>query len=350
MISDLEIKNFQSHKHTVLEFDPGVNVIVGSSDSGKTAVIRALRWLMTNRPSGDAFCSTWMKKEDTSFVSVLIDEDVVYRQERPFKSYRLNDLEFRAFGLTVPNEIVNALNMNEINLQGQMDSPFLLSSSPGDVAAHFNKIARLDMIDTGLQNIQRTIKELTSDINYKKQSKEKLTADLEQFSHLTKLEAEVEVLEELQIHLKRKRSKLSDLNVLISRLNEIQNTLEEKTDILKIEKLLNKILLFSEQVRVLKLSFRKLDNLIADLKKDQADLASFTSILKSGTQISNLLKLTEGRNALNQQLNLLKKALTYINDTNILLKQTEAEFDRFHAQFDFEMGDKCLLCGQKIKQ
>jgi len=55
MIKYLQIQNFQSHKDSLLEFDPGVNVIVGSSDSGKTAVIRALRWLVWNRPSGDAF-------------------------------------------------------------------------------------------------------------------------------------------------------------------------------------------------------------------------------------------------------------------------------------------------------
>jgi len=36
MIESAQIKNFQSHRNTELTFDPGVNVIIGSSDSGKT--------------------------------------------------------------------------------------------------------------------------------------------------------------------------------------------------------------------------------------------------------------------------------------------------------------------------
>jgi len=59
MIKTLSIQNYQSHKDSTLEFDPGVNVIVGSTDSGKTAIIRALRWLIWNRPNGDSFRSTW---------------------------------------------------------------------------------------------------------------------------------------------------------------------------------------------------------------------------------------------------------------------------------------------------
>ena len=59
MIQKLNIQNFQSHKDTKLEFHPGVNVIIGQSDSGKTAIIRALRWLIWNRPGGDDFRSDW---------------------------------------------------------------------------------------------------------------------------------------------------------------------------------------------------------------------------------------------------------------------------------------------------
>ncbi|MDO5041249.1 MAG: AAA family ATPase [Peptoniphilus sp.] len=54
-ISKLEIENFQSHKYTLLDFDKGLNVIVGNSDSGKTAIIRAIKWALYNEPQGDYF-------------------------------------------------------------------------------------------------------------------------------------------------------------------------------------------------------------------------------------------------------------------------------------------------------
>jgi len=59
MIKQLTIKNFQSHKKTKLEFSDGVNIIIGQSDSGKTAIIRALNWVVNNKPSGDSFRSHW---------------------------------------------------------------------------------------------------------------------------------------------------------------------------------------------------------------------------------------------------------------------------------------------------
>jgi len=46
MINSLTIQNFQSHKNTTLEFDNGINIIIGQSDSGKTAIIRALNWVI----------------------------------------------------------------------------------------------------------------------------------------------------------------------------------------------------------------------------------------------------------------------------------------------------------------
>lgn len=44
-IKKLVVDNFQSHEHTEVEFGPGLNVIVGPSDHGKSALVRALRWL-----------------------------------------------------------------------------------------------------------------------------------------------------------------------------------------------------------------------------------------------------------------------------------------------------------------
>ena len=60
MIKSIQIKNIQSHKDTSLEFSPGINAIVGSSNNGKSAVLRALYWARYNRPLGtDTLLSHW---------------------------------------------------------------------------------------------------------------------------------------------------------------------------------------------------------------------------------------------------------------------------------------------------
>ena len=42
MIKKLHLKNCQSHKDSLLEFSPRLNVFVGDTDSGKSAIIRGL--------------------------------------------------------------------------------------------------------------------------------------------------------------------------------------------------------------------------------------------------------------------------------------------------------------------
>ena len=67
----LTVENFQSHEHSEVIFGPGLNVIVGPSDFGKLALVRALRWLFYNEPRGANFISAWAR---TCRVTVEMDD------------------------------------------------------------------------------------------------------------------------------------------------------------------------------------------------------------------------------------------------------------------------------------
>ena len=54
-IDKIILENFQSHKYSELEFVEGLNAIIGSTDSGKTAIFRAIKWALYNEPQGDYF-------------------------------------------------------------------------------------------------------------------------------------------------------------------------------------------------------------------------------------------------------------------------------------------------------
>jgi DNA repair exonuclease SbcCD ATPase subunit len=159
MIKSLHIENFQSHEDSRLEFDPGTNVILGASDSGKSAIIRALKWVIWNRPQGESYRSHW---GGGTRVIIKTEQGVVERVRGDnVNSYLLNgDLELKALRAEVPEEVVRLLNLNETNLQMQFGRPFLLDSSPGEVAAHFNSVAHLSQIDSGLRNVQGWMRQL----------------------------------------------------------------------------------------------------------------------------------------------------------------------------------------------
>ena len=239
MIKSLELYNFQSHKESSLEFDPGVNVIIGPSDSGKTAVIRALRWLVWNRPSGDAMQSTWGGETK---VELSIDDTFISRSKDKAEQYQLGESEYKAFGTTVPVEITQALNLNAINLQQQLDSPFLLTDSSGEVAKHFNKVAHLDQIDSGLKNVQSWLNEIARAITSDEQREQQLTEELKEFKDLDKFEIEVEILERQQTSMITMINQKRSLDSLIEELGEIDLDISEQEEILKAEPLLNKIL------------------------------------------------------------------------------------------------------------
>ena len=55
-ITRLRIKDFQNHRDTDIRLEAGINLITGSSDAGKSAILRALNAVLHNRwPSGGSY-------------------------------------------------------------------------------------------------------------------------------------------------------------------------------------------------------------------------------------------------------------------------------------------------------
>ena len=72
MINTLQIEGFQSHDSTEIELSKGVNVIIGSSDSGKSSIIRACKWAFQNRPQSDSFRNNYLRiKMNVRYVPFL---------------------------------------------------------------------------------------------------------------------------------------------------------------------------------------------------------------------------------------------------------------------------------------
>jgi energy-coupling factor transporter ATP-binding protein EcfA2 len=54
-LTHLVLENFQSHVYTELELAPGLNVVLGETGQGKSAIVRALRWLLCREPAQDGY-------------------------------------------------------------------------------------------------------------------------------------------------------------------------------------------------------------------------------------------------------------------------------------------------------
>ena len=343
MISSLILNNVQSHKHSVLLFNPGVNIIVGTSDSGKTAVIRSLKYLAFNRPLGDAMRSSWGGE---TYVKVKTTEgNTIKRIEGKEKIYQLNDLTFKAFGVTVPNEIIATLNLEDINFQYQLDPPFLLSKSSGEIAYYFNRIARLDKIDSSQSNIKKWIGVIEQSIATKQKDIEETTETLKQYDNLNEIEKRVVELErkEKKLNTIIEQSKL--LSKHINKLQEIEIEINNtKTSIIAettVNEVLNSIEVKKEkEIQVVLLS--KLINQIQSIDLKVKELKK----LPNEKVVTDLISLFLSERNKQNEYNLLSKHIKSLNNCIDSIKLQENLYNKLHKEFDDNFPDICPLCNK----
>lgn len=152
MIRGVDITNFQAHRRLRVLFRPGVNAIIGPTDRGKSAILRAIRWVVENRPRGDAFRTYGT---DRTVVEVRLSTGrSVTREKGEWNGYTLDGGRFAAVGADVPAEVAGLFGFSEFNWQGQHDPPFLLSATPGEVARTLNGLVDLECIDGIQQTLQ----------------------------------------------------------------------------------------------------------------------------------------------------------------------------------------------------
>jgi len=151
VIHSIRIRDFQKHRKKTIKFDSDVTTIVGSSGTGKTAILRALKWVLTNHPRGDAFIHHDASKAS---VSLRIDDHRISRRRGKGNTYHLDGSKFQAFGNNTPDEIARIINVSDLNFQGQHDaSGFWFSMSPGEVSRQLNSIVDLSIMDSTLANL-----------------------------------------------------------------------------------------------------------------------------------------------------------------------------------------------------
>ena len=355
MIQSLHIKNFQSHKDSRLDFHPGVNVIVGASDSGKTSIIRALRWLIWNRPGGEDFRSDWGG-----------DTGVEINTEDGFNTYRLKGKSTNeyfiahkesfekpkvlvAFGTKVPEEIQKALNIDDTNLQKQFDSPFLISSTPGEVAAYFNQIAHLEKIDSSISYVNGKITKLTSRQKLDEETLEEDQEKLKQYEYLDKFEIDLEDLEHRQASLIQLIASRKRLSEHLETMEENSRKIKKQEEIIKLQDPVNELLrLYEERKKLIKdqLEFKLTVIAIFNNKKKEDVLKKKIGMLP---QVETLLKLYKEREALQTEQRTLQRSLKEIQTIKEKQLACNTMLEKKEALFHKHMPDTCPLCGRSDK-
>lgn len=349
MLERIEIENFQSHKKTDLKFVPGVNVIIGSSDSGKSAILRAINWVVSNRPLGDSFRSEW--GGDTKVKIHTYDKQEIERNKSAGKNeYILNGQILKAFGTEVPEEVVNALKMDSYNIQSQMDPPFLLSHTPGEAARMLNKAASIDDIDIVISGISSSLTRINNNIKYKEKQLAEYKDKIKQYENLSNIEELVEEVEALEkqrgILIEREKA----LSLILSKVKRVKLELRKSEHIptlletvLAVEKEFN---LYQAQLTQSELVCR-----IRQRIKNIHDLLDKTENVEKAINILNeaMMQDKELKEKQNQIYALEKIASRIIRNQSSIDKM-DKEIKQMEEIYKNNMPDTCPLCGSEISR
>lgn len=212
-IQKLTIENFQSHKHSELEPAPAgqLTVIVGPSDSGKTAIIRALKWLLYNRPQGAEFIRVGASMAKVSLT--ITDHRTVTRHRSSTTnrylishgdSSKTPPLTLEGFGNDVPLEIKEITGVRPVligdmplalNLAEQLDGPFLGSSISDPVRARvLGKLAGTEEVDYANKQLGTDLYRRGQDLKRVQENVQRLTDQMDQFANLPRLRKAVNEL------------------------------------------------------------------------------------------------------------------------------------------------------------
>jgi exonuclease SbcC len=243
MLTEIHLTNFQAHRDRQLTFVPNVNLITGKTNSGKSSVFRAIRWLVEHKP----ITGLQTFDEPHTEVTIASERGEVTRFKHPSEGYgyRVAGQTFVACATKQPSEVQATLGLSEINLQGQHDAPFLLTLSPGQMAKELNRIVDLSIIDKAnamaASNATRTKGELSA----METIAEKQKAELDQIAWVPGVLAQHESLIVLMQELQDKQSRYTLLS------DKTQVVVELSKSLLALEKLILGLQALADQAKAL---------------------------------------------------------------------------------------------------
>lgn len=267
MIRKMLIQGFQAHEKLMLKFTPGVNIIVGRTDVGKSSIIRALSWALRNTPKGDFFI-----RDDKCSVKVDINGKTVTRSRgKALNTYHLGKEEYVAFGHDVPEPIQKVVNISDVNFQGQHDTAFWFGESKAEVNRRLNDIVNLGIIDSTLSRVNNTLRNLKSKKDVVEERIEEAATYVEEWGWLHGFYEKLTHCVDLNNTIVDKEEALEDLEARIEELNTKTAELHD-THALNLDSSIAKVEEAQARLNNIQGMLTSLENMVNDIAEKEAEL------------------------------------------------------------------------------
>lgn len=229
-IKSLKIENFQSHKETVLNFHPNFNTIIGTGNSGKTAIVRALSFILFGQwsPSwvrhGAKFCR----------ITLTTDSGIEVVREKGDKTNKYIITQngtpqvYENFGVHVPEEVQKILGIFKVsvgdkeeinlNLSTQLEPLFLLSNPGAFKAKVIGKLSKAHYLDHALRELNKDKKKWTQEKTLIEKELESIDARLVSYTDIETKKAILDTINDDLVKIQQLQQKLEALKSLQKRI------------------------------------------------------------------------------------------------------------------------------------
>ena len=192
----VRIENFQDHLDTTIKFKPGLNLIVGSSDHGKSAALRSLNLLLHNLPKGKSFIH--LGQDEARVYAEFSDGMIVERIKGSSRNCVLitegdgtvHD-PYEKFGDKYPDAVVQALGNppadskhGPISYADQMAPLFLVSLTETELPRIISELTGIDDFEEAAKSLAAEGKVAAKSVKTAEAQIERSENQLRQFTGL----------------------------------------------------------------------------------------------------------------------------------------------------------------------
>lgn len=327
----LELTNFKTHKHTIIDFCDKINIIYGGNDIGKSNILRAIKWLSYNQGKnvikyGEKKCSVkgWFSNGAIieKIKSASINAYIIHKPLNEQGEIR----RFDSIGKVIPEEVSDLLQLKPIEVEGEkvilnmgtQQKSFLIDESPTFRSKLFNKLTGSDVTDKIFKSLNKDILRINKESKlvdeYLKNDNNKLESTNKE---LSKLNEQYNKSKKTFDKIKLANDKYEKLITIKDKLIEIDNNIKETKDkLIKIKTIpegdIDKLRELNKKFRIFSELKIELDNTTKEINQSKDKLKSI-KIVSSET----IQKLKDGAKELYELKELKNKIETIDNNISI---------------------------------
>jgi len=357
----VQVENFQSIKKAQIDVD-GFTVVTGPNNSGKSALMRAIRGVFTNPPSssflrhGAKHLAVKLEFEDGQTIEWV-------KGNRGTNKYIINGHDLENVGRGAPSEALD-LGIFPIQVGGNQIWPqmapqitgqvFLLDEVGSVVAEAIADVDRVGVLNSALKDSESDRRAANSRLKVRRTDEAKQKEELEMFSNLGEAEEIVAALAEQRKKAKKAFAAIQTLRRLQGEIKECQEQIDALAPVKQVSVLgEDKIDRIKEEAR----NIRSLEKLRDEYEEATREESTLRAAVEAVTPFLGLEQYDQSMDKFRRAVDALRGLRERMNDARDSVQQQgesleekKIELDGINEEIAEIAGhlSECPVCGSVL--